>query len=200
MRRLLTDYNCDPNVLDFYGEQPLISYCVCNHKDESFKMMVTLCKDKLLLNKYGRSQLGLFIQSIDCATWDLLHFVYKEMPNALDVHNPCMEFYGQFVVPIYRFILQFEIQDYDELIQNEDFIKWFTDSKFIICTKVEVDSLILLSQDERFEKLCHEFLQRHIEDESLKKYYQKQKDVKLKVDQVFKNINEVRKAYLNSLD
>lgn len=47
MRRLLVDYKCDPNVMDVHQDHNLLSYCVLNHKMQSFEMLVELCQDKL---------------------------------------------------------------------------------------------------------------------------------------------------------
>ena len=132
MRRLLTDYNCDPNITDFYGELPLIQYAVVNYKDESFKMMVKLCKHKLNVNLLDKDNMGRIQYFVDQATFDLLHFLYREMPNALDIHNPCFDHYGVIVSPITKFIVEFEVQNYHDMISREEFKLWFLDDQFTI--------------------------------------------------------------------
>lgn len=60
MRRLLNDFNCDPNILDYNQDVSLIRYTVINSKDESFKMLITECKDYLDLNMRSPDGKGLW--------------------------------------------------------------------------------------------------------------------------------------------
>ena len=50
MHRLLTDYGCDPNIKDFSNEDRLINYCMKNKRFAAAKLLMTVCKEKLIVS------------------------------------------------------------------------------------------------------------------------------------------------------
>ena len=45
MKLLITEYNCDPNILTQSGDRTIFQMSIECHKDESCKMLVNKCED-----------------------------------------------------------------------------------------------------------------------------------------------------------
>ena len=51
MYRLLTEYNCDPNIKEYYNKDYLISHAIKNIKWQAYEMLLKECKDYLIINQ-----------------------------------------------------------------------------------------------------------------------------------------------------
>lgn len=149
MRRLLTDYNCDPNTRDSNYNMTLLSLAAQEYKDESFKMMVMLCKDRLDLNLRNYDGRGIWTICLDGGLFDLLRFLYDEMPNTLDIHNASVEFYGNMITPISKMIQDQQPADMQDLF-SRDYWKKLMPESFYIESEIEVDQLLQLMKDEKY--------------------------------------------------
>ena len=64
MKKLIVDYDCDPTIKTNQNEECLVSYCMKNKKYQAFKILLTLCKEKLKLNYQNKDNTTLYGRAI----------------------------------------------------------------------------------------------------------------------------------------
>ena len=109
MKKLIDDYNCDPNIKVNQNEDCLVSYCLKNKKYEACKMLLNLCKDNLRLNQQNKDNTTPFGRAFKDFEYEpaqeILKLMNTDYSDQIDHHKSQIKTdEGNLVTPIYWFI------------------------------------------------------------------------------------------------
>ena len=91
MKKLIVEYNCDPNKKLNQNEDYPVSYCLNNKKYQACKMLLTLCKDRISLNEQKKDNTTLFGRALyycdESSALEILKLMNTDYSDKINYHK-----------------------------------------------------------------------------------------------------------------
>ena len=152
MIRLLREYECDPNIMDYQNEFTLFSYCLLSTKGRAAKLLITTCADRLDLraeNKNKSTNFGvLFKQKRD--HYGKIDLAPRDYLSKVDIHaSQIMTDGEELVTPICYFLKAVRPHDKNEMLTKGEYHwpEFFKTSNFVLESTDEMDNIMKLQEE-----------------------------------------------------
>ena len=144
MKKLLVDYDCDPNIELNQNEDRLVSFCLKNSKYQACKMLLTLCKDRISLNEQNKDNTTSFGRAFyncdESPDQEILKLMNTDYSEQIDHHKSQIKTdEGNLVTPIYWFIKYTTPKDIESMYKSKEWPLCFPYESFSLKLPEEVD-------------------------------------------------------------